>query len=371
MPVIFSAAGFQSRTTPARNAATRQHAYSSSPTPDRDGDERNGLGREPGARLLVALERRHQELLAGLQDLADVVPGLSGRVCRPPTGGSRRADQLAVVLDRVERAPVGELAHEQLAHLLQRRARLDRGGEQLARVPEQIKPPLQGNVLRGRLALRALQAVPLLVRTPAFGVVVQDRLRVEGLSGRVPHRRRRLPDPDDPTVTGDEAVSRAERVAVCRRGFELGEDPFPVVRVQELREEVRLGLPLPRRVPEQRLHLRADVEQRATVGVPCQPRHERSVLRKRSEFRLSVTADCLHLPLGKASGPLGPLPAGDRESGHDGQRKGDRHHERHPGPAVLEEDREHGSQQQDGNCGRQEQLGCARAWTRHGRRGRA
>src|SRR5439155_9493433 len=90
-----------------RNAATRQHAYSSSPTPDRDGDERNGLGREPGARLLVALQRRHQELLAGLHDLADVVPGLSGRVCRPPTGGSRRAEPLAVVLDRVQGPPAG------------------------------------------------------------------------------------------------------------------------------------------------------------------------------------------------------------------------------------------------------------------------
>jgi hypothetical protein len=311
--------------------------------------------------------RRDQEPLAGLHDLATALAGLGSRVRPPLRCGCGQADEL-VVLGRVEREPVGEVSDEEVADSLQRRLRVDRRREDLGHVAEQVEPRLELDVVPSSRALCVAEPLAFLAGLAPLRVVEQNRLGVERLPGGVPDDRLLLADAEDASVASDEPIGGAARPPVGSRRFDLGQDPFAVVGMEQAREEIRLRLPLTRRVAEQLLHLRADVDQRATPAVVRQPGDAGNVLRERAKLRLSLAADVPHTTLGAVPGPPRPLPPGDRQPGGARQQNGDRREDRNPGPEVVDERCDDRGREQEGHRGRQEQLCCTRVWAPHGRK---
>ena len=67
-------------------------------------------------------------------------------------------------------------------------------------------------------------------------------------------------DPDDASVTGDDAVLALERFPALVHRRKAGENAVAIFGMQDAREEVGVGHPLLRRVPDQVGDLRADVD---------------------------------------------------------------------------------------------------------------
>ena len=94
-----------------------------------------------------------------------------------------------------------------------------------------------------------------------------------------------VPHPDDTAVACDQAViglGRRGALAVARR--DVAEHVLPVVGVDAADEEVRVVQPLGRRVAQQALDLRADVQRRALLVELVDVDHERQVLHDRAEI---------------------------------------------------------------------------------------
>ncbi len=139
----------------------------------------------------------------------------------------------------------------------------------------------------------------------------------------VADENRLVEHPDGTSVCGDVAILGAQRLAGGAQVVGLGEHALEVVRVHGLREEVGVLHPLLGRVPEQLLHLRADVEVADGLVDRADVRDERQVLHERPVAQLGLA----HRGLGAAA--LGELLLGrgveasalEREGGEVGEAR--------------------------------------------------
>ena len=106
----------------------------------------------------------------------------------------------AVVVDQIDEAPVGQVAHREVGDPPQRGLVVRRGGEDLARAREDVELPLPVERLGGRGTLCGEQALPLLPGMPALADVEQVALDVERVAVVVPHGDGLVVHPDDPAV---------------------------------------------------------------------------------------------------------------------------------------------------------------------------
>jgi hypothetical protein len=219
---------------------------------------------------LVRIDRaRLQELLAAeCEQLSRQRAGL----------GRRAPDLLGVAVELVARL---EPLQHQLAVAGDRGEDVvevvrDAAGEaservELLRVPELGLEPRA--ILLGALALGDVDQEPLHPACTAVQLVEEVRLVVH---------------PDDAAVAGDVAVLLAERLAGGAEALRRLDDPLEVVRVDELQEDVAVGLPLLRARAEQRLDLRADVAVRRGHVVRADVRDQRQLLDERPVTALGL-----------------------------------------------------------------------------------
>ena len=118
----------------------------------------------------------------------------------------------------------------------------------------------------------------------------------EGRALLVAHEDRLVEHPDDVAVRRDVAVLGAEGLTRLAQALRIGQHPREVVRMDGVVQEARVLDPLPGRVAEQRLDLRAHVDvshrsvRRADVG------HEWEVLDERAVAELRLPQGGLGAP---------------------------------------------------------------------------
>ena len=142
----------------------------------------------------------------------------------------------------------------------------------------------------------------LLLRALALGDVHHHALRMQGLSPLVPDQDGLVPEPDHASVLGDHAVLHREGLAGLVVALVLREGPLAIVRMQHPRPHVLIGNPLLRRVAQDRLDLRADVEGRRVLTKHVDVGDRRQLLDHRAEPALRGAALALgHLPLDRGA----------------------------------------------------------------------
>ena len=99
----------------------------------------------------------------------------------------------------------------------------------------------------------------------------------------VPHHARLVEEPADTPVARDHSVFHREQIARLARAPVLGEDAFPVVRMDDLQEVLWVRSPLFGRVSEHGLELRAHVDVGADVVEPVDVDRDRDLLDQRAE----------------------------------------------------------------------------------------
>ena len=132
---------------------------------------------------------------------------------------------------------------------------------ELDRVPEPLVKERAVREAGERVVERLLPQLQLCL---ALACDVEEvALEVERLSVVVEDDDTLVPEPDDSAVTGDEPVLDAQRL-VRLVGLRVGrEHAFSVFLVQQVREQVGVGLPLVHAVAEKRLDLGAREDVRA------------------------------------------------------------------------------------------------------------
>ena len=201
--------------------------------------------------------------------------GLLAQELRPRDGEPLEG---APVFDHVDDAPVGVVPNGQLGDPLDRAPIVGRRGQHLAGLAHEVEAPLPFHGPGRGLALGRQQPLALLVGPLPLADVDEQRLRVEGLPFGAANGRHLLAHPHDSAAARQQPVLRRPRRCAGRLPLRSGEHLVLVVGVQKLAEELRIVLPLGRRVAEQLLDLRADVRDRAPVVRRRDQGHEREGL---------------------------------------------------------------------------------------------
>ncbi len=141
------------------------------------------------------------------------------------------APELVPVVERVDDAPVGEVPHDQLGDSLQGGLMVERRGELVAGMAQEIEPRLPFGGVGGSGPLRCEEVLALAFGALSLADAAEEGLGVERLTVRIARGRRLLAHPDDAAVTRDQAVLGPHRRAVLRL-FELGQDCCAVLGMQ-------------------------------------------------------------------------------------------------------------------------------------------
>jgi len=209
---------------------------------------------------------------------------------------------------------------------------VERGRELVAGAAEEVEPRLPLGRVGGGDPLRRQEALALVFGALPLADVPKEDLRIDRLPARVTRGRRLLPDPHDATVSRDQPVFGSQGRSVLA-AFELVQHPGAVLRVEELREEVRRLGPLARGVARQLVDQGADVERRAAIVGLGEPRNEREAVDERPVTRLGP----VELVLPAALDATRPLSQEDEDAG---SRRADRHGGHDPRGLVSEQDQQ-------------------------------
>ena len=225
-----------------------------------DSPENRGL--LPSTRGLA--ESRNDLETSRLDDRAHgfvwLLSGSSGGFLAQELGPRNRNPlERAPVLDDVDDAPIGVVSNRLLGDPLDCAPIVERRGEDLARLAHEVEAPLPVHGTSRRLALGRQQSFALFLRPLALADVDEQGLRVHRLSLGAANRRDLFSHPNDASATSKQAIFGLSRRLAGRLLLGAGENLVPVVRVKELGVELRILLPLSRRIAEQRFDLRADV----------------------------------------------------------------------------------------------------------------
>ena len=151
-------------------------------------------------------------------DLADPGAGRVAHAARAvPFGGlgprDRDSRQLVgvPVLDDVDDAPVGELAHDEIRDPRESSLLLERRGELVAHAAEEVEPCLALGDLGRRGTLGRRELLALVLGPSQLAEIAEEALHVHGLPGRVADERALLAHPDGPAVAREQAVVEPRR----------------------------------------------------------------------------------------------------------------------------------------------------------------
>ena len=124
--------------------------------------------------------------------------------------------------------------------------------------------------------------------TPALAGVEQVTLDVERSATRVADGHGLVVHEEHAAVAGEHSVLQTKRLAALARRRDLGQHSLAILGMEEPVEEAGLGEPLPSRVAEERLDLRADLECRGAFTRRIGVGHKGQVRRQRAGLRLDL-----------------------------------------------------------------------------------
>src|SRR5918911_652303 len=159
----------------------------------------------------------------------------------------------------VDDTPIGELFGDEFGNALDRRRRVERRSKELGYAAKEIEPALALAPARDRRSFCGAQPLAFGGRTSLLAHVDEEATSVERLTTWPAHSRSQLVNPHHVAVTREQAVFDVDREAGLDRMIDLRHHPLALVGVQRLDEHLRLRLPRPGRIAENRLHLRTDV----------------------------------------------------------------------------------------------------------------
>ena len=137
----------------------------------------------------------------------------------------------------------------------------------------------------GDLINRLLQFFGLL----APGNILLGALRIQDLAALVEYIPALIIEPDHPSIAGKNAVFQLERFSALIGSIVFGQHALPIFGMQQSFPQARLANPLFRRIAQNLLDLRTDIEHAGFPAFLHNIRNRIGLFYDRAEFFLGIT----------------------------------------------------------------------------------